>query len=58
MNSVEMFALATLRHTFYLFLKSLTIFFALNQPKYVRCLVKYHENLLVALNTHPEVAML
>ena len=30
-------------------------FFALNQPNYARWLVKYHNSLLVALDTHPEV---
>ena len=30
-------------------------FFAVNQPNYARWLVKYHNNLLVAPDTHPEV---
>ena len=48
-----MFALVILIHTFRLFQKSL--FFAFNQPNYARWLVKYHNNLLVAPDTHPEV---
>ena len=30
-------------------------FFAVNQPNYARWLVKYHNNLLLAPDTHPEV---
>ena len=30
-------------------------FFALNQPNYARWLVKYHDNLLKAPETHPEL---
>ena len=55
MTLVEVFALVALIHTFRLFQKSLTIFFALNQPNQPRWLVKYHSNLLVAPDTHPEV---
>ena len=35
--------------------KITSYFFALNQPNYARWLVKYHNSLLVAPDTHPEV---
>ena len=35
--------------------KTTNYFFALNQPSYACWLVKYHNNLLVAPDTHPEV---